>query len=360
MVLVAIVSLLAVLATRSTPGRSRPSTTSSPTATAPSGTSVATSTPTATSTPPVHQGGYAIGTTTLQVPGPAIGGTVPMVPTRVSYPARGAAGQDLGSGARPDHRLGPYPLVLFSPGYDIEPAQYDTLIDSWVTAGYVVAEPTYPGTLPPYLYEAHIIFDPGEAAAVIDAVISAGAGTTGPLAGMVDAEEVAVAGHSDGGDVSFALAANSCCKDTQVKAALVLSGAELTSFGGTYSALGTVPLLVVQGSADTINAPACSAEIYDDAGSADSRYYLDLIGAEHEPPYMTPPYDPPMSETASIVRQQQIVRRVTLDFLDAFLRGSGSAQAAIASAGSVAGVSTLVSGAGMLDVDGTCPGAPPA
>jgi pimeloyl-ACP methyl ester carboxylesterase len=300
-----------------------------------------------------------VGSTTLQVPGPAISGRVPMVPTLVSFPATGTTGQVLGAGARPDHRLGPYPLVLFSPGYDIAPTRYDTLLDSWVAAGYVVAEPVYPGTVPPYLYEAHIVFDPAEGAAVIGAVISASASATGPLAGMVNPQEVAVVGHSDGGDVSYALAANSCCKDTAVKAVVVLSGAELTSFGGTYDALGGVPLLVVQGSADTVNVPACSEEIYDNASTADPRYYLNLLGAEHEPPYMAPPYDPPTAETATTLLHQQIVRTVTLDFLDAYLRGSASDRAAITTAGSVAGVSTIVSGAGALDVDGTCPGAPP-
>ncbi len=55
-----------------------------------------------------------------------------------------------------------------------------------------------------------------------------------PLKGLIDRSEVAVIGQSDGGDVSLAVAANSCCRDSAVKAAVILSGAELARFGGSY------------------------------------------------------------------------------------------------------------------------------
>ena len=45
-----------------------------------------------------------------------------------------------------------------------------------------------------------------------------------------------IAGQSDGGDVSLATADNTCCYDPAIKAVAVFSGAELSSFGGTYFA----------------------------------------------------------------------------------------------------------------------------
>ena len=101
-----------------------------------------------------------------------------------------------------------------------------------------------------------------------------------PLSGLIDANEIGVVGHSDGADVTLAVAADTCCRDPRVKAAAILSGAELASFGGRYAFSDRVPLLITQGSADTINLPACSAHIYNSAASP--KYYLDLLGVPHQ------------------------------------------------------------------------------
>ncbi|MHB1855171.1 MAG: hypothetical protein ACYCS2_08960, partial [Acidimicrobiales bacterium] len=42
----------------------------------------------------------------------------------------------------------PMPLVVFSPGYDIDPLRYSPLLVAWAQAGYAVAEPEYPHTSP--------------------------------------------------------------------------------------------------------------------------------------------------------------------------------------------------------------------
>ncbi len=126
--------------------------------------------------------------------------------------------------------------------------------------------PSYPYTSPPApLDEADILNHPAELRSLI-AALTVGLHSTGaPLHGLANKGEVGVAGQSDGGDVSLATAYNTCCYDPAVKAVAVLSGAELPSFGGTYFAGPQVPLLVVQGTADTVNPPGCSAQLYDEA-----------------------------------------------------------------------------------------------
>ncbi|MHB1011260.1 MAG: hypothetical protein ACYC1E_19020, partial [Propionibacteriaceae bacterium] len=90
-----------------------------------------------------------MGTLTLTLTEPAgPSGAVRILPTTVRYPAMGAAGGPDHAGAVPARSGGPYPLVVFSEGYDISPEAYATLLDAWTVAGYVVADPVYPFTAP--------------------------------------------------------------------------------------------------------------------------------------------------------------------------------------------------------------------
>ncbi|MHB8595093.1 MAG: alpha/beta hydrolase family protein [Acidimicrobiales bacterium] len=233
---------------------------------------------------------------------------------------------------------GTMPLVVFSPGYDIAPETYAALLDHWATAGYLVAEPLYQGATPgPALDEADIVNDPADLRFVITSLTA----PDGPLAGMVDSSEVAVAGHSDGGDVALAVAAGSCCRDPAVRAGLILSGAELSSFGGSYFSSASVPLLVVQGTADTVNPPACSVQIYD--GATGPRYYLSVPAASHLGPY------------EGVGPAQQAVSGVTTDFLDRYLKGKVDAVSAMKNA---AGIQTTLTSGPVAFPGGGCPGAP--
>jgi predicted dienelactone hydrolase len=315
------------------PAPTRSSTTSS----APRSTSTA---PT-TSTPPTTEAPagppFTVGMTSFQL---AIDGQV--LPTDVRYPVDSAGG--------PDTADGPYPLVVFSQGFDIAPEAYAAILQAWATDGFVVADPAYPHTspgAPDGLYEGDIINHPAELRGVIADLVTDGSTAGNPLDGIVDASEIAIAGHSDGGDVTLAVADNSAWQDPVVKAAIIFSGAELTSFGGTYFAPGSpdVPLLVTQGTADTINVPPCSVQIYDQAPQP--KYYLSLLGAEHEPPYLDPGQD------------RQIVIAVSTAFLNDTLKGEHSEVATMMASGSVPGVSTITSAATVPPpTAGGCPGAP--
>ena len=132
---------------------------------------------------------------------------------------------------------------MFSPGFDLAVNACSSLLGQWASAGFMVAAPGYPYTSPPApLDEADILNHPAELRSVIADLTNGRQRTGTALSGLANKSEVGIAGQSDGGDVSLATADNTCCYDSTVKAVAVLSGAELSSFGGTYFAGPEVPL----------------------------------------------------------------------------------------------------------------------
>lgn len=302
---------------------------------------------TSTTLPPpkvTPDGTYQVATTTFdaRTTGAPVATPGAQLATTVWYPAQVAAT----GRARPDRAHGPYPLLVFSQGYLQDPEQYRVLLTAWASAGFVVAAPTYPHTdpsPPSFADEGDIVNHPVELRTVIAAVLTAASHPGSDIAGLVDPAEVGLVGQSDGGDVSLAVAADSSYR-YPVEAVVVLSGAELSGFGGQYFTTPTPPLLVVQGSADTVNNPDCSVEIYDDAPAP--KWYLDLLTAPHLTPY---------TQTDAYER---VVAAVTTDFFDAELAGQPAALQSMAASGTVAGVAQLSDGATAPPATGGCPGAP--
>ncbi len=251
-----------------------------------------------------------------------------VLPTTVWSPVIPAAATASGRLAR-----GLFPLVVFAPGFAQCDDSYGALLRSWASAGYVVAAVEFPRsnchlTDPT---ESDLVNQPADMAYVIGRMLAVSARPRGFLAGLVNPAKVAVAGQSDGGDTVAALVADTCCRDRAVTAAIVLAGAEWPPMGGSYFAAPTPPILFVQGDADDINLPADSITMYQ-ADRTGPRFYLDLFGAGHLPPYEG--QGPP----------EPVVARVTVDFLNRYLEDQPRAAAAMRRDGRVAGVATLVSG----------------
>jgi predicted dienelactone hydrolase len=266
--------------------------------------------------------------------------------TSIRYPALGAPNGKENQHATPASSNGPFPLVIFSQGYDSNDSTYAWLMDEWTSAGYVVAAPTYPFTAPTSttgVNESDIVNHPADLRFVITSLL-AGSGPSAQVRRLIDPGKVAVIGHSDGGDVSLAVVANSCCRVSSVKAAVILSGAELARFGGSYFSGASVPLLAVQGSADTINPPGCSAQLYDQAPQP--KYYLDVHDATHITPYIEPGTD------------RTTVGKVTTAFLDRYLKGQQSALQTLKRSANVPGATTLFTSNTVPGASPTCPGAP--
>ena len=286
-------------------------------------------------------------TAPLAKPTPPRGAPARSLPTVIRYPAVGSASRGSAPGLAPARAAGPFPLIVFSQGYDYPAEGYGALMRTWARAGYVVADPTYPETdpsTPGGPHEIDIVNHPRDLRYVISQLLAAAQQPSSRLHGLIDPNAIAIAGQSDGGDVSLATAANTCCRDPRVRAAVILSGAELIGFGGTYYGNGSPPLLVTQGDADPINVPGCSVGLYDHAPAP--KYYLDLLGASHLPPYVSP--GPTLDHIAATV----------IHFLDGYLRHRTGALTAMRRSGTVPGLMTLTSAASLGARGTVCPGAP--
>ncbi len=230
------------------------------------------------------------------------------LPTIVRYPAAAAAsGADV-QGAAPASAYGPFPLIVFSAGFDSSPAVYGGLMHAWSAAGYVVAAPYFPyTTMGGPLNENDVVNQPGDLSAVISSVLSDSAAPGNVLSHLVDGRHIAAAGHSDGGETVMGIAANSCCLDHRLSAAIEMSGAEIPYPGGHYFPGDTPPLLAIQGDDDPINNYSYGVQIYDDAPAP--KYFLTLLGAGHLEPFTT--------DTAHLI----VSELCTIDFLNYYLKG---------------------------------------
>jgi predicted dienelactone hydrolase len=269
---------------------------------------------TTTTAPPTS---FAIGSEQLSIPARTLAGATVELPTSVWYPVDTAQ---------------KFPIVVFSPGYQIAPDRYDVLTTAWAQAGFVVAEVDYPDTAPgsPPI-ESDMVNHPHELAQVISYLLSDDR--------FPHNQTVGVAGQSDGGDVSLAATYNTCCRDPRIKAAIILSGAEDSIFGGRYFTASGPPLLVAQGDEDTINPPGCSDLIFDQA--PEPRYYLDIPDASHLSAY-TAPAGPEVEE----------VNDVSISFLKGYLKGM------TLTLGAGGEVAHLVAEHPDVPVRTGCPGAP--
>ena len=178
--------------------------------------------------------------------------------TLIRYPVRRGS-----SGSWP--ACGPFPLIMFAPGFMQCSSTYEDLLRAWVSAGYVVASVDFPRTdclVGSAAYEPDLVNQPGDVSYVLTRLLALNTQPHGFLSGRLNPHEVAAAGQSDGGDTVAALGGNTCCQDHRLKAVAVLSGAEWPPMPGPYFAGQAPPMLFVQGNADTINPPSTSVQLY--------------------------------------------------------------------------------------------------
>jgi dienelactone hydrolase len=247
--------------------------------------------------------------------------------TEIWYPV---ARQSAGSPAA----HGPFPLLMFAPGFQQCDTTYTDLLKAWAGAGYVVAAVNFPRTnchVGAAAYEPDLVNQPQDVSYALTRTLAMSAQPHTVLSGLVDRQEIGGAGQSDGGDTVAALAANTCCTDRRMKAVAVLSGAEWAPMPGSYFTGAAPPMLFVQGSADTINPPWTSVQLYS-ADHEDARFYLDLFGATHMEPY----------SGANPV--ERLVARSTVDFFDRYVLGQTDATAKMVHEVNRSGTARLASG----------------
>lgn len=199
----------------------------------------------------------------------------------------------------------PVPLIVFAHGYNQSTSQYATLLDHIAAAGYVVAAPEFPGTSSAATTTpdpADLLNQPGDLSFLITQLL---ADNQLPL--PLDAAQVAVVGHSDGGLTATALAYNNSYRDMRIKAAVVMTGGTI-KFPGELFPPDSPPGLAIHGTADTTNSFSASIAVFSGIPATTDRFLLSVIGGTHLTPFTT---DPQATEISQVV----------VDFLDLELRG---------------------------------------
>jgi alpha-beta hydrolase superfamily lysophospholipase len=217
----------------------------------------------------------------------------------------------------------PYPLVVFAHGFALSPGIYAPLLEAWARAGYVVAAPEFPvegQDAPGGPDQRDLPNEPGDLSFLVSQLTS----RANPLRPLIDLRRIAVAGHSDGGIAALAAAYDRRARDRRIGAALILSGAAPPGFEPVGR--GTPPVLAVQGTADTVNAPSTTAAYFERLNRP--KFLLWLLGAPHLQPY-----------SSSDDRWAPYVARTTTAFLDYYLRAGSLSD--LISAGSHAGAARL-------------------
>jgi dienelactone hydrolase len=259
--------------------------------------------------------------------------------TTIFYPVSGSAGNDTHRALAPDRDGGPYPLIVFAHGYGSSPAEggYRAVMVHWAAAGYVVAAPRFPltsDTAPGGPDLSDFAQQPADMSVGVDHVVAEAASPSGLLNQMVDGHEIGAAGHSLGGVTVLGLVADSCCRDTRIDAAVVMSGDAIAFPTGGVDFGPAPPLLLVHGDADPSVPYAASVEAFNAAHGP--KGLLTMVGGDHGAPV-----NPAGRGFASVLR-------TTTDFFDAYLKHRAAARQRLPhDATTGATTLTFVAGAGV-------------
>ena len=166
------------------------------------------------------------------------------------------------------------PLVVFAHGFRVGPTPYEHLCRAWAAAGYVVAAPEFPLTdaavAGPNLDENDLANQPADVRFIVASLLA----PSSPVAGSIDPERVAVAGHSDGAVTALAMADDAAVRP---RAVIVLSG------GPIGRALAhNPPILVAHGDQDTVDPPD-QGQAVSRPGVSAPRFLLHRLGGAISP-----------------------------------------------------------------------------
>jgi fermentation-respiration switch protein FrsA (DUF1100 family) len=261
--------------------------------------------------------------------GSYIGAPSRTLPTLLAYPAEGDPAGPAVENAPPIEHGKNFPLLVFSHGSGGDSlSRFAELTEPLVRAGFVVAAPTFPlssAGAPGGTTVSDYANQPGDVSFVIGQVLAL-ARKDRTLRKTIDRREIGVYGNSLGAITTLGIAANSCCLDPRIDAAVPMWGAEFPYPGGSYFSEPTPPLLLVHGTADQNPLTPYTGSLIAYEQAASPKAFLTLVGAPHNP-FFPPWYDPMM--------------RSVLDFLDGFLDHDPQAIRRLPRDANVSGVASL-------------------
>ena len=193
-----------------------------------------------------------------------------------------------------DHH-GQFPLICVFPWLWGQRGQPTPTLDALASHGYVVAALDFPLSttgLPGGLDLLDYKSQPGDVSYVITQMLKQNGLHSSPVYREIEPHRVGVFGHSLGAVTTLAVTYNSCCRDSRIGAAVEMDG-ELNvpigpsgQFPGSYFKGKNAPLLMINGTKDTISPYPISQALY--ARAPSPKFLLSLIGAPHEGFAMTP------------------------------------------------------------------------
>jgi dienelactone hydrolase len=243
--------------------------------------------------------------------------------TSIWYPTRSASSE--GS------THGPYPLIVFAHGLGGSPEDYRALLTAWAAAGYVVAAPLFPlssSETPGGPDGGDIGNQPADMSFVIGQLLKASSSPSGPLSGLIEPDAIGAAGHSNGAITTLGLVANTCCRDTRVKAAVVMAGTTEGLGRGRYDLAEAPPLLVVSDLHDGLVPYGDAVAVFNQARGPKA-----LLALSWDPRSDTTGSTAHMASSGVVGPTSTAVIRSTTAFFDAYLKHENAALQNVATDG---------------------------